>query len=208
MVRFNLLCQHCSLDESVHVLCLTCGGLPSLRTWYQDLLLKWKRKKKWWNTSLPTLQFGWISMSSLSNMWMPTFTVCMVPGFAFAAEMEWWDTCLPTLQLAESIPVIFENNNKNTTALVRKVARSYKSFNIQSFHEDLGKINWAHVCRYKDVNIAYRVFYDMFVKVCDNHAPNVEHNVSRKKNGPKNPWISSAINKSIRKKHTLYTPCK
>ena len=54
--------------------------------------------------------------------------------------------------------VIFESKNKNKTALVRKVARSYKSFNIQSFHEDLGKINWAHVCRYKDVNIAYRVF--------------------------------------------------
>ena len=67
--------------------------------------------------------------------------------------------------------VIFESKNKNNTALVRKVARSYKSFNIQSFHEDLGKINWAHVCRYKDVNIAYRVFYDMFVNVCDNHAP-------------------------------------
>ena len=45
----------------------------------------------------------------------------------------------------------------------------------------LENINWAHVCRYKDVNIAYRVFYDMFVKVCDNHAPNIEHNVSRKK---------------------------
>ena len=100
--------------------------------------------------------------------------------------------------------VIFESKNKNKTALVRKVARSYKSFNIQSFHEDLGKMNWAHVCRYKDVNIAYRVFYDMFVKVCDNHAPNIEHNVSRKKNGPKNPWISSAIIKSIRKK-TLCT---
>ena len=40
----------------------------------------------------------------------------------------------------------------------------------------------------------------MFVKVCNNHAPNIEHNVSRKKNGPKNPWISSAIIKSIRKK--------
>ena len=104
--------------------------------------------------------------------------------------------------------VIFESKNKNKTALVRKVARSYKSFNIQSFHEDLGKINWAHVCRYKDVNIAYRVFYDMFVNVCDNHAPNIEHNVSRKKNGPKNPWISSAIIKSIRKKHTLYKKYK
>ena len=104
--------------------------------------------------------------------------------------------------------VIFESKNKNKTALVRKVARSYKSFNIQSFHEDLGKINWAHVCRYKDVNIAYKVFYDMFVKVCDNHAPNIEHNVSRKKYGPKNPWISSAIIKSIRKKHTLYKKYK
>ena len=41
-----------------------------------------------------------------------------------------------------------------------------------------------------------------------NHAPNIEHNVSRKKNGPKNPWISSAIIKSIRKKHTLYKKYK
>ena len=56
--------------------------------------------------------------------------------------------------------------------------------------------------------IAYRVFYDMFVKVCDNHAPNIEHNVSRKKNGPKNPWISSVIIKYIRKKHTLYKKYK
>ena len=36
----------------------------------------------------------------------------------------------------------------------------------------------------------------------------IEHNVSRKKNGPKNPWISSAIIKSIRKKHTLYKKYK
>ena len=100
--------------------------------------------------------------------------------------------------------IIFESKNKNKNDFMRKTSRSYKSFNAQSFHEDLGKIKWAHICRYEDVNTAYRVFHDMFVKVCDKHAPTIEYNVSRKKSGPKKPWISSAILKSIKKKHTLY----
>ena len=38
------------------------------------------------------------------------------------------------------IIVIFESKNKNKTALVRKVARSYKSFNINHFMKILEKL--------------------------------------------------------------------
>ena len=104
--------------------------------------------------------------------------------------------------------IIFENKIENKNNIVRKVARTYKSFSVQSFHEDLGNIDWAIVCSQKDVNRAYVNFYDKFVEVCNKHAPNIEYNVSPKKNNPKNPWISSAIIKSIRKKHSLYKKYK
>jgi len=104
--------------------------------------------------------------------------------------------------------VIFECKVENVNSVLRKIARSYKSFDVQSFHKDLGEIKWELVSRCSNVNMAYKVFYDMFVKVCDDHAPNKEIKVSRKKNSPKNPWISSAILKSIKKKHTLYKKYK
>lgn len=102
---------------------------------------------------------------------------------------------------------IFKSKTMNKSSSVPKMSRSYKKFNVQSFHRALGETNWAAVSRCKDVNEAYGVFSDMFVKVCDIHAP-IRRKMSVKKNGPKNPWISPAIMNSIRRKHTLYKKYK
>ena len=68
----------------------------------------------------------------------------------------------------------------------------------------MSKLNWMHLYRCENVNVAYEIFYDMFVKVCDKHAPNVTHGDSKKRSAPKKPWISAGIVKSIRRKHNLY----
>ena len=101
--------------------------------------------------------------------------------------------------------VIFKGQNgSEKSSFVRKVTRSYRKYNVCLFQEDLSKLNWQHIYRYENVNVAYENFYDMFVNACDKHAPNVTFSSSKKRSTPKKPWISSGIVKSIRKKHSLY----
>ena len=110
--------------------------------------------------------------------------------------------CYQLIDVSDYFPifVIFKGQH-----FVRKVTRSYRNYNVCLFKEDLSKLNWEHVYRYENVNVAYVNFYDMFVNVCDKHAPAVTFSSSKKRSTPKNPWISTGIVKAIRKKHNLYT---
>ena len=87
---------------------------------------------------------------------------------------------------------------------IQRIVRTFKHFDIESFHSDLSNVNWEQIYKYDDVNVAYTAFYNILIQICDKHAPFILYNASRKKHIPKSPWISTGIIKSINKKHNLY----
>ena len=93
---------------------------------------------------------------------------------------------------------------KNNVSKVRKATRSYKHYNVDSYCSDLANAKWDYVYKCKDVNDAYSTFYGIFEKVFDKHAPFRSNNTTQSKCYPKNPWVTKAILKSIKRKYKLY----
>jgi len=80
--------------------------------------------------------------------------------------------------------------------------RNYRKYNIDHFHDNLLAASWEPVYQCINVNDAYNIFMEIFVDICDRHAPEIEQSVSRKRNNK--PWITKAIKKSIKTKHKLF----
>ena len=55
--------------------------------------------------------------------------------------------------------VIFKGQNgSGKSSFVRKVTRSYRKYNVCLFQEDMSKLNWMHLYRCENVNVAYEIF--------------------------------------------------
>ena len=94
---------------------------------------------------------------------------------------------------------------KSIIQTLGKVVRSYKHYDVDLYCLDLANARWDYVYKCKDVNDAYSVFYGIFREICDKHAPLRKNNsTSHSKCFPKNPWVTKAILKSIKKKYKLY----
>ena len=94
---------------------------------------------------------------------------------------------------------------KSIIQTLGKVVRSYKHYDVDLYCLDLANARWDYVYKCKDVNDAYSVFYGIFREICDKHAPLRKNNsTSHSKCVPKNPWVTKAILKSIKKKYKLY----
>ena len=95
----------------------------------------------------------------------------------------------------------------NKTNHKKSVFRTFRNYDINIFHEDLGKTDWKYVHFCTELNESYSVFVDMFRQVCDKHAPIVSAKNKGKKTCRK-PWMTKAILKSVNKKHKLYSKLK
>ena len=84
------------------------------------------------------------------------------------------------------------------------LCRNFHTFSVDSFCDDLASIQWREVYECTEPNDAYSKFHNVFLEICDKHAPIEEKTIgkSKKKNYP---WITKSIKRSIRKKHTLYS---
>ena len=84
------------------------------------------------------------------------------------------------------------------------LCRNFHTFSVDSFCDDLASIQWREVYECTEPNDAYSKFHNIFLEICDKHAPIEEKTIgkSKKRN---NPWITKSIKRSIRKKHTLYS---
>ncbi|XP_072014831.1 uncharacterized protein [Amphiura filiformis] len=67
--------------------------------------------------------------------------------------------------------------------------RTYRKFDIDSFQQDLDKINWRNLYSSRDPEVAWSIFKDNFIQVADRHAPKVEIRI--KGNLP--PWFNKDI---------------
>ena len=86
--------------------------------------------------------------------------------------------------------------------------RSYKKYDQKKFQDSLAEVKWDLVFKQNDVNKAYDMFYELFQRICDKHAPILIHRFKKKRNSAKKPWITLGILKSIRRKQKLYSKYK
>ena len=100
-----------------------------------------------------------------------------------------------TFALFEHMPVQNQGNDK-----VHR--RNYRKYNKDNFCENLLTASWEPVYRCTNVNDAYNIFMEVFVDICDRHAPVVDQSFLRRRNNK--PWITKGIKKSIKTKHKLF----
>ena len=83
------------------------------------------------------------------------------------------------------------------------VIRSYSVNNINTFTSTISGINWNNIYLENDVNSAFNMFLTIFKGIYDKCFPLIC--VKRKKHKTKcQPWISTAIMTSIKRKNKLY----
>ena len=62
--------------------------------------------------------------------------------------------------------VAFEHLRKaSKTSHKKSVFRTFRNYDINKFHDDLGKIDWNNVSGCTKLNESYSVFYDLFMQV-------------------------------------------
>ena len=107
--------------------------------------------------------------------------------------------------ISDHFPIyaIFEDELKKQSYKQKIFKRNYRYYNKVSFCEELSAQDWSNIENGTNVNDAYDTFLQTFGTICDKHAPILKCFVKQK--GARNPWITKAILKSIRRKHKLYS---
>ena len=72
--------------------------------------------------------------------------------------------------------------------------RNYANYNPTSFQDDLMNASWDEVNSLLDVNVARLAWKNIFINLCDKHAPPI----TRKVRGRNCPWISSKYKSLMR----------
>ena len=106
--------------------------------------------------------------------------------------------------------VVFENCAVKSKGMChgRITFRSYKKYEGKKFQDSLAEVRWDLVFKQNDVNKAYIMFYELFQRICDKHAPILTQTATKRRNSAKKPWITTGILKSIRRKQKLYSKFK
>ena len=74
---------------------------------------------------------------------------------------------------------------------------------IEEFKTALADNDWSELNVATDVNAAYELFINIFLKIYDDKLPITLKEPSHLQNNHK-PWVTSAMLKSIHHKHSLY----
>ena len=104
--------------------------------------------------------------------------------------------------ISDHFPVfsIFDNFNIHLPILRSVLVRDFKCYNKDNFVSDLRKVDWNILNNNSNADTAFDTFHDLFIQVCDLHAPLKVKTLKSKRN--KNPWITKAIKKMSKLFHT------
>ena len=86
---------------------------------------------------------------------------------------------------------------KSSTFTYRKISDQ----SINSFKNELNRLDWHDVYESNNVNSAYDIFIKIFKNLYDKHFPIVERKLKRRR---RKPWVTNFILKMIKKKNKLY----
>ena len=76
--------------------------------------------------------------------------------------------------------------------------RNFKRFNADKFKSDLHSVAFHIVETFDDPNTAWSMWKDMFIEVCNKHAPTMP----RKVRGEQCPWLKDQLKERMRKGDT------
>ena len=68
-------------------------------------------------------------------------------------------------------------------------ARTYRHFNLTDYHADLNNTDWSQVTNAQCPQVAWTIFYGIFLPICDKHAPFV--NIQVRDREP--PWVTDEL---------------
>ena len=89
---------------------------------------------------------------------------------------------------------------ENKTSFIFK--RIFNVETINSFKQDLYKMNWKDTEAFTDLNEAYKAFLERFLLLYDKNFP--IRKIKIKAKDLESPWITNGIKKSSKKKQRLY----
>ena len=104
----------------------------------------------------------------------------------------------PVFQITDMTPPrSFHHNQSRKT-------RSFNQNRLHSFYYDINQVNWNFVTDLNSSETAYDAFIKKCIDIYDTSFPIKSIASSNSRKVPKKPWITSAIVKSIDRKHKLY----
>jgi len=111
--------------------------------------------------------------------------------------------------ISDHLPIFYISTTQTSSAVkpkyIVKSVRDTKESNVSKFIDKMASTDWDQICEpgSTDVNVSYNNFLNYFSSSYDECLPCRNVKIKIRRSGYK-PWITTGINKSIRRKNNLY----